>query len=123
MVERNNERRPEIVYSTKIKAGKKRTYFFDVKKTRGNDYYITITESTRRSDGEGFSRHKVFLYKEDFNRFLGGLEDVINHIKTELLPDYDYDEFTRRHEEWEARVAEEDKSYDKDLPSEDDIEW
>ncbi len=125
MAEYNNDRRPEIVYSTKIKAGKRRTYFFDVKKTRGNDYYITITESTRRSDGEGFSRHKVFLYKEDFNRFLGGLEDVINHIKTELMPDYDYDEFTRRHEEWEARVAESGESFDKDqdLPSEDDIEW
>ena len=119
MAEYNNDRRPEIVYSTKIKAGKRRTYFFDVKKTRGNDYYITITESTRRSDGEGFSRHKVFLYKEDFNRFLGGLEDVINHIKTELMPDYDYDEFTRRHEEWEARVAESGESFDKDqdLPS------
>lgn len=113
------------MYSTKIKAGKRRTYFFDVKKTRGNDYYITITESTRRPNGEGFSRHKVFLYKEDFNRFLDGLEDAINHIKNELLPDYDYDEFTRRHEEWEARVAEGDESFekDKDLPSEDDIEW
>ncbi len=125
VTERNFDRRPEIVYSTKVKAGKKRTYFFDVKKTRGNDYYITITESTRRPDGEGYNRHKVFLYKEDFNRFLEGLEEVINHIKTDLLPDYDYDEFTRRHEEWEARVAEEDAPYekDKDLPSEDDIEW
>lgn len=125
MTERNNERKPEIVYTTKIRAGRRRTYFLDVRKTRGNDYYITMTESTRRSDGEGFNRHKIFLYKEDFNRFLEGLEEVINHVKTNLMPDYDYDEFTRRHEEWEASHAaeNEDPFHEKDLPSEDDIQW
>ncbi|HHJ49826.1 MAG TPA: DUF3276 family protein [Phaeodactylibacter sp.] len=94
-----------MVYSQRLRAGRRRTYFFDVRKTKGNDYYITLTESTRRFDGDGFERHKIFLYKEDFNRFLKGLEDAINHVKTELMPDYDYDEFTRRQEEWEAQRA------------------
>lgn len=82
------------VYSSKIRAGK-RTYFFDVKATRGNDYYITITESKRRFGESGYDKHKIFLYKEDFNKFLSTLEDTINHVKTELLPDYDYEEFDR----------------------------
>ncbi len=59
----------ESVFSRRVRAGKRRTYFFDVKKTRGDDYFITITESTRREDGFGYKRHKLFLYKEDFNRF------------------------------------------------------
>lgn len=87
----------EEVYSTKIRAGK-RTYFFDVHSTRSDDYYITITESKKRFDGK-FEKHKIFLYKEDFNKFSNTLTGVINHIKTELLPDYDYDEFDRRREQ------------------------
>lgn len=99
----NNQRKqPDSVYSTKIRAGKRRTYFFDVKQTKGDDFYVTITESTRRFDGDGYERHKIFLYKEDFNRFIGGLEEVVNKIKNEYLPDYDYEEFERRQEEWET---------------------
>ena len=90
------------MYSNKIRAGKRRTYFFDVRRTKGDDFYLTLTESTRRSQDDSYERHKIFLYKEDFHRFLDGLEDAINYVKTELLPDYDYDEFTRRHEEYEA---------------------
>lgn len=101
----DDRRKFESVYSNKVRAGKRRTYFFDVRKTRGNDYYLTITESTRRFNSDGYERHKIFLYKEDFNRFLEGMTDTINHIKTELMPDYDYDEYTRRHEEYEARRA------------------
>lgn len=101
----------ESVYSHRVKAGKRRTYFIDVRKTKGEDFYLTMTESTKRYDGRGYDRHKIFLYKEDFNRFLNGLTDVIDHVKTELMPDYDYDEFTRRHEEnrlrWEAQEAQE----------------
>ena len=103
-----NQRRFESVFSKKVRAGKRRTYFFDVRRTKGDDYYLTLTESTRRFNGEGYERHKIFLYKEDFNRFIESLEEAVNHIKTELMPDYDYDEYTRRHEEWEARRAEED---------------
>ena len=97
----NKDSRFDSVYSQKVKAGKRRTYFFDVRKTKGADYYITITESTRRFEDDSYSRHKIFLYKEDFNRFVESLVDVVDHIKTELLPDYDYDEFARRHEERE----------------------
>ena len=66
----------ESVFSKRVRAGKRRTYFFDVKKTKGEDYFITITESTRREDGFGYKRHKLFLYKEDFNRFLASLNEV-----------------------------------------------
>ena len=94
------------VFSEKVNAGKRRTYFFDVKETQGEDFYVTITESTRRADGNGYNRHKIFLYKEDFNRFQEGLDNAIDHIKTKLLPDYDYEEFDRKHEEWEKENQE-----------------
>lgn len=102
-----DSRKFDSVYSKKVRAGKRRTYFFDVKRTKGEDYYITLTESTRRFEGEGYERHKIFLYKEDFNRFLSNLEEAIHYVKTELMPNYDYDEFTRRQEEFEAREHEE----------------
>ena len=88
------------VYSEKIRAGK-RTYFFDVRATRSNDYYITITESKRRYNGRGYDKHKIFLYKEDFNKFLASLNKTVDHVKTELMPDYDYDEFDRRDREYD----------------------
>jgi hypothetical protein len=93
----------ESVFSKRVRAGKRRTYFFDVKKTKGEDYFITITESTRREDGFGYKRHKLFLYKEDFNRFLASLNEVVNHVKTDLMPEFDYEEFDRRQAEWEAQ--------------------
>lgn len=136
------DRRFESVYSNKVRAGKRRTYFFDVRKTKGDDYYLTLTESTKKFHGDRYERHKIFLYKEDFNRFLEGLEDAINHVKTKLLPDYDFEEFDRRQEEWEARRAEEkaaggydgDKKDDGDgdadagkpgeeIEEEDDMSW
>ena len=83
----------ESVYSKRIRAGKRRTYFFDVRETRGNDYYLTITESRKRFDSEGYDRHKIFLYKEDFNKFIKGLGEAIDHVKTELMPDFDFDAF------------------------------
>ncbi len=98
----------ESVYSTKVRAGKRRTYFFDVRKTKGEDFYITLTESTRKFDGNGYERHKLFLYKEDFNRFMKAMEETVNHVKTELMPDYDYEEFEKRQAEWEAKRAEEE---------------
>ena len=83
----------ESVYSKRIRAGKRRTYFFDVRATRGNDYYITITESRKKFDGNGYDRHKIFLYKEDFNKFIKGLGEAIDYVKTELMPDFDFDAF------------------------------
>ncbi len=105
-----NQRRFESVFSRKVRAGRRRTYFFDVRKTKGEDFYLTLTESTRRFNGDGYERHKIFLYKEDFNRFLACLEETVDYVKSELMPEYDYDEFTRRHEEWEARKLEEDEN-------------
>jgi len=77
-----NQGREEI-FSKAVRAGK-RTYFFDVKATRRNDYYLTITESKKRFGRDGqpfFEKHKVFLYKEDFEKFSDGLTEVITYIK------------------------------------------
>ena len=93
----------DSVYSTKVRAGRRRTYFFDVKRSKSDDHYVTITESTKRLNG-GYDRHKVFLYKEDFNRFLESLQETIDYFKKEILPDYDYEEFSRRQEEYEAKL-------------------
>jgi Protein of unknown function (DUF3276) len=89
----NNDKRMESIYSKRIRAGKRRTYFFDVRATRGNDYYLTITESRKRFTGEGYDRHKIFLYKEDFNKFIKGLGEAIDYVKTDLMPDFDFDAF------------------------------
>jgi hypothetical protein len=89
----------ESVYSKRIRAGKRRTYFFDVRETRGNDYYLTITESRKRFDGEGYDRHKIFLYKEDFNKFVKGLGEAVDYVKTELMPDFDFDAFNHEYPE------------------------
>ena len=89
----NNDKKLESVYSARIRAGKRRTYFFDVRATRGNDYYLTITESRKRFNEDGYDRHKIFLYKEDFNKFLKGLSETIEYVKTDLMPDFDFDAF------------------------------
>jgi hypothetical protein len=83
----------ESVYSARIRAGKRRTYFFDVRATRGNDYYLTITESRKRFNEDGYDRHKLFLYKEDFNKFIKGLTEAVEYVKTDLMPDFDFDAF------------------------------
>ena len=78
------ERGADDVFSKPVRAGK-RTYFFDVKSTKGNkDFYLTITESKRRQERDGsftYDKHKIFLYKEDFEKFREGLDEVIEYIK------------------------------------------
>lgn len=134
MERENTPRKFESVYSSKVKAGKRRTYFFDVRRTKGEDYYITLTESTKRFNNDGYERHKIFLYKEDFNRFLESLTEVIDHVKTSLMPDYDYDEFTRRQQEWERKrdageldnpddEFSDDKDDDRGSDEGDDMTW
>ncbi|HET9279309.1 MAG TPA: DUF3276 family protein [Flavitalea sp.] len=91
--ENNNENKMESIYSKRIRAGKRRTYFFDVRTTRGNDYYLTITESRKRFNDNGYDRHKIFLYKEDFNKFTKALGEAVDYVKTELMPDFDFDAF------------------------------
>ena len=93
MAESNFDR--EEVFSKKVRAGK-RTYFFDVKATRGEEYYITITESTRKFEDGGYVKHKIFLYKEDFNKFNEAFTETVNYVNSDLMPEYDFDEFTRR---------------------------
>ena len=76
--------RSEDVFSKPVRAGK-RTYFFDVKSTKGNDFYLTITESKKKVEADGsfsFDKHKIFLYKEDFEKFSEGLAEVINYVKS-----------------------------------------
>src|SRR6266478_9339485 len=89
----NPDKKIESVYSQRIRAGKRRTYFFDVRETRGNDYYLTITESRKRFNDNGYDRHKIFLYKEDFNKFIKALGEAVDYVKTELMPDFDFDAF------------------------------
>ena len=79
----NFEHSAEDVFSKPVRAGK-RTYFFDVKATRGGDYYLTITESKRKVERDGsftYDKHKIFLYKEDFEKFSEGLADVVDYIR------------------------------------------
>jgi len=95
----NNE-----VFSKRVRAGK-RTYFFDVKTTRGNDYYITITESKRHFEDGNYTKHKIFLYKEDFNKFMDAFSETVNHVKSELMPEYDFDEFKNDHEDDQQLAA------------------
>jgi hypothetical protein len=90
--------REEEIFSKRVRAGR-RTYFFDVKTTRSNDYYVTITESKKKSDDGGFIKHKIFLYKEDFNKFSQALQETLGHVKSELMPEYDYDEFMNNEED------------------------
>lgn len=87
---RGNKYRDEV-YSKRVPAGK-RTYFFDVKSTRsGEDFFLTITES-KRVDESSYEKHKLFLYKEDFGKFVSALHEAINHIKEEQLPDYEFED-------------------------------
>ena len=132
-----NDKKFESVYSTKVRAGKRRTYFFDVRQTKGDDYYITITESTKRFDGNGYERHKIFLYKEDFNRFLNSLNETVDHVKSDLMPDFDYELYERRQREWEEKLAAEENAASEssetteaaaeepaeDKASDDDMSW
>ena len=99
MAYENNDKKMESVYSQRIRAGKRRTYFFDVRETRGNDYYLTITESRKKFNEDGYDRHKIFLYKEDFNKFLKGMTEAIDFVKTELMPDFDFDAFNHENNE------------------------
>ena len=80
---RDNEDFGEPIQTKAVRAGK-RTYFFDVKATRGNDYYMTITESRKRTNQDGsssFTRHQIYLYKEDFEKFAEGLVETIEQIR------------------------------------------
>ena len=98
--ENYNRDSQEEIFSKRVRAGK-RTYFFDVKATRNNDYYITITESKRSKFDDGnFVKMKIHLYKEDFNKFSDGLAETIGHVKTTLLREYNFDEYDRQDDDY-----------------------
>jgi hypothetical protein len=83
MSEENGSFQKDEIFSKSVRAGK-RTYFFDVKSTRGNDLYLTVTESKRRYNDDGtfrYEKHKLFLYKEDFEKFLDGFNEALDKIK------------------------------------------
>ena len=107
MSQEKNQPKFQSAFERTLRAGKRRTYFFDVRSTKTGDYYLTISESVRKNEfANEWDRHKIFLYKEDLNRFTATLNEAVNVIKTELMPQYDYDEFTRKQEEYEAALRE-----------------
>lgn len=116
----------EEIYSKAVRAGK-RTYFFDVKATRRNDYYLTLTESKKRFNRDGrfyFEKHKIFLYKEDFDKFTDGLNDVIEFIKNakpELIDtiETDSEKASTEKSELEETVSEEINESDETKEAED----
>ena len=111
-MEENKENEKVEIYSKRVRAGK-RTYFFDVKSTRSNDYYLTITESKRRFKDETYvyEKHKIFLYKEDFDKFIEALKETVDHVKTDLMPEFDFSQFDEKGEQNNT----EETGSDKDL--------
>lgn len=109
-MEENKENDKAEIYSQRVRAGK-RTYFFDVKSTRSNDYYLTVTESKRRykDDGYFYEKHKIFLYKEDFDKFMEAMQETIEHVKNELMPEVDFSQFAEKIE--------------SDTESDDELKW
>jgi len=86
----NDSKFREEIYSVSVRAGK-RTYFFDVKSTRRDEFYLTITESKKRFEQDGnfhFEKHKIFLYKEDFEKFIEGLQEVVTFIDQNQVDEY-----------------------------------
>ncbi len=122
MSDYGNENREEL-YSVRVRAGK-RTYFFDVKETRGKDLYMTITESKRNFDNDGnvhYQKHKLFLYREDFEKFEDGFIDATDKIK-ELMATGEYrDPIAERKDSEES--AEEKSQETSDASSEDEVEF
>lgn len=110
----------EEIYSQRIKAGK-RTYFFDVKATRGQDFYLTITESKRRlrdDDTFSYEKHKIFLYKEDFVKFVDALQDAVDYVREELLSPEEVAELDRPRPAYDERPRNDERPY-TDLPNTD----
>lgn len=92
MEENENQERREDIFSKSVRAGK-RTYFFDVKATRADQFYLTITESKRKFNSDSgkffYEKHKIFLYQEDFEKFSDGLKTAFNFIETGEMPEPD----------------------------------
>lgn len=113
MEEKETRERREDIFSQAVRAGK-RTYFFDVKATRSDQYYLTITESKRRFNSEHgkffYEKHKIFLYKEDFEKFREGLETALHFIETGEKPEPVAEPEAEHHEEHKETPAEPEES-------------
>ena len=122
MSDYENDNREEL-YSVRVRAGK-RTYFFDVKETRGKDLYMTITESKRNFDNDGnvhYQKHKLFLYREDFEKFEDGFIDATDKIK-ELMATGEYrDPIAERNASEESSEAKSEKT--SNASTEDEVEF
>ncbi len=108
----SSRRRDDVrdeVFSTQVRAGRRR-YFFDVRDTHSGDYYMTITEVKRMAEGGIPEKHKIFLYKEDFTKFINGLQDTIDYVKANLLTADQLDDLDRGDAQYE-----EDERYYRDL--------
>lgn len=108
------DRSSDEVYSKPVKAGK-RTYFFDVKATKSsNDYYLTITESKKKTDRDGrisYDKHKIFLYKEDFEKFSEGLKDAIDYIMKNCLPDAPEGGYEHRYDDSDKQATQDGEQF------------
>jgi hypothetical protein len=105
------------IFSKRIRAGK-RTYFFDVRATRSNDYYLTVTES-RRFLKEGdfvYEKSKLFIYKEDFEKVVEALQETVDYIKNELMPEVDFSQFRDNVE------LSDNKTFDEEIGGS-DLKW
>ena len=95
----------ESVLTYKVEGGKKRTYYLDVKQTKSTDHYLVLTECVKKLDGTT-ERHKIFIYKEDLNKFLKAMQQAGDGMK-KLMPDYDFNGFDRAYKEYKAEPGEE----------------
>lgn len=123
---RVNNGQKEELFSKRVRAGK-RTYFIDVRATRGDDFYLTITESKKRfrNGNYVYEKHKIFLYKEDFAKFTEALQEAIDHIKNDLMPDVDFSQFEKKSEEVGESLLDSDlDSFSTEFSTEDsDLKW
>ena len=111
MEENENQERREDIFSKSVRAGK-RTYFFDVKATRADQFYLTITESKRKFNSDSgkfyYEKHKIFLYQEDFEKFSDGLKTAFNFIETGEIPEEPETELDEKTEKGPHDVSFED---------------
>lgn len=102
----NKSENQNSIFNIRVKAGSRRTYFFDVKTNKTKDYYIIITERRKKfDDDKAFDKNKIFLYKEDFNKFVKGLTDAVDYVKTELMPDFDFSVFDRERKPFDGQES------------------
>ena len=94
----------ESVLTYKVEGGKKRTYYMDVKQTKSTDHYLVLTECVKKPDGTT-ERHKIFIYKEDLNKFLKALQQAGDGMKN-LMPDYDFSGFDKPYKEFRPESGE-----------------